>query len=125
MKAMKEETTERKQIYDDKDLSKLLCFSTGFVATNFFVATIPIIRYVTLPVYQFLPQHRQMNFICVCPLVCSLCKRCDNIPEKYGEKITLQQHNLTVHYFCLVSQTLMMCICETNFILESLSSFPV
>ncbi|KAK7153100.1 hypothetical protein R3I93_011108 [Phoxinus phoxinus] len=54
MKAMKEETTEIKQINDDKDL------------------------------------------------ICSLCKRCDNIPEKYGEKITLQQHNLTVHYFCLL-----------------------
>lgn len=40
----------------------------------------------------------------VSPLVCSLCKRSDNMPEKYGEKITLQQHNLTVHYFCLVSQ---------------------
>uniref|UniRef100_A0A672LWK3 G2/M-phase specific E3 ubiquitin protein ligase n=1 Tax=Sinocyclocheilus grahami TaxID=75366 RepID=A0A672LWK3_SINGR len=31
-----------------------------------------------------------------------LCKRYDNIPEKYGEKITLQQHKLTVHYFCLL-----------------------
>uniref|UniRef100_A0A8C2AUQ4 Sec1 family domain containing 1 n=1 Tax=Cyprinus carpio TaxID=7962 RepID=A0A8C2AUQ4_CYPCA len=40
--------------------------------------------------------------ICVCPSVCSLCKRCDNIPDKYGEKITLQQHKLTVHYFCLL-----------------------
>ncbi|XP_050989334.1 G2/M phase-specific E3 ubiquitin-protein ligase isoform X1 [Labeo rohita] len=54
MKAMKEETTETKQIHDDKDL------------------------------------------------ICSLCKRSDNMPEKYGEKITLQQHNLTVHYFCLL-----------------------
>ncbi|KTG47371.1 hypothetical protein cypCar_00012387 [Cyprinus carpio] len=35
-------------------------------------------------------------------LICSLCKRCDDNPEKYGEKITLQQHNLTVHYFCLL-----------------------
>ncbi|KTF93332.1 hypothetical protein cypCar_00023136 [Cyprinus carpio] len=35
-------------------------------------------------------------------LICSLCKRCDNIPDKYGEKITLQQHKLTVHYFCLL-----------------------
>ncbi|XP_073683462.1 G2/M phase-specific E3 ubiquitin-protein ligase [Garra rufa] len=35
-------------------------------------------------------------------LICSLCKRSDNIPEKYGEKITLQEHNLTVHYFCLL-----------------------
>lgn len=35
-------------------------------------------------------------------LICSLCKRSDNCPEKYGEKITLEQHDLTVHYFCLL-----------------------
>ncbi|XP_051501747.1 G2/M phase-specific E3 ubiquitin-protein ligase-like [Myxocyprinus asiaticus] len=35
-------------------------------------------------------------------LICVLCKRPDNIPEKYGEKITVEQHKLTVHYFCLL-----------------------
>ncbi|KAA0711219.1 G2/M phase-specific E3 ubiquitin-protein ligase [Triplophysa tibetana] len=35
-------------------------------------------------------------------LICSLCKRSDNCLEKYGEKITLEQHKLTVHYICLL-----------------------
>ncbi|XP_051578976.1 G2/M phase-specific E3 ubiquitin-protein ligase-like [Myxocyprinus asiaticus] len=35
-------------------------------------------------------------------LICDLCKRSDNSPKKYGEKITLEKHNLTVHYFCLL-----------------------
>ncbi|XP_072546610.1 G2/M phase-specific E3 ubiquitin-protein ligase [Salminus brasiliensis] len=34
--------------------------------------------------------------------VCELCKRRDNCPDKYGEKITLKEHNITVHYFCLL-----------------------
>ncbi|XP_066539581.1 G2/M phase-specific E3 ubiquitin-protein ligase isoform X2 [Hoplias malabaricus] len=34
--------------------------------------------------------------------VCELCKRRDNCPDKYGEKVTLQEHNITVHYFCLL-----------------------
>ncbi|KAI1895669.1 hypothetical protein AGOR_G00108600 [Albula goreensis] len=33
---------------------------------------------------------------------CVLCKLPDNSPEKYGEKITVTQHDLTVHYFCLL-----------------------
>lgn len=50
MKAMKEETSEVKQIKDDKDLSKLLFFQV-YVATNFFVMIIiTIIRKV--PIYQ-------------------------------------------------------------------------
>lgn len=113
---MKEETTEIKHIHDDKDLSKLLSYrfcSNEFLCCDY---TLPIIRYV--PVHHF-----YQNIVKY--LVCSLCKRCDDNPEKYGEKITLQQHNLTVHYFCLVSQTLMMCIYATNLIFESLSSFPV
>ncbi|XP_076834294.1 G2/M phase-specific E3 ubiquitin-protein ligase [Brachyhypopomus gauderio] len=34
--------------------------------------------------------------------ICKLCKRRDNCPDKYGEKITLPEHNITVHYFCLL-----------------------
>ncbi|XP_026856170.2 G2/M phase-specific E3 ubiquitin-protein ligase [Electrophorus electricus] len=34
--------------------------------------------------------------------MCELCKRRDNCPDKYGEKITLQEHKITVHYFCLL-----------------------
>ncbi|KAG5857154.1 hypothetical protein ANANG_G00016110 [Anguilla anguilla] len=33
---------------------------------------------------------------------CVLCKLSENSPDKYGEKITLRQHGLTVHYFCLL-----------------------
>ncbi|KAJ7990920.1 hypothetical protein DPEC_G00291890 [Dallia pectoralis] len=33
---------------------------------------------------------------------CALCKLSDNCPDKYGEKITLKSHELTVHYFCLL-----------------------
>uniref|UniRef100_A0A9J7ZHF5 G2/M-phase specific E3 ubiquitin protein ligase n=1 Tax=Cyprinus carpio carpio TaxID=630221 RepID=A0A9J7ZHF5_CYPCA len=90
---MKEETTEIKHIHDDKDLSKLLSYrfcSNEFLCCDY---TLPIIRYV--PVHHF-----YQNIVKY--LVCSLCKRCDDNPEKYGEKITLQQHNLTVHYFCLL-----------------------
>lgn len=65
MKAMKEETTEIKQIKDDKDLSKLLFFQV-YVATNFFVTIITIIRYVTLPIYQNISlQSRQLNVVSV------------------------------------------------------------
>ncbi|XP_053538801.1 G2/M phase-specific E3 ubiquitin-protein ligase isoform X1 [Ictalurus punctatus] len=34
--------------------------------------------------------------------ICELCKRCDDCPDKYGEKITLEEPKLTVHYFCLL-----------------------
>ncbi|XP_041703982.1 G2/M phase-specific E3 ubiquitin-protein ligase [Coregonus clupeaformis] len=33
---------------------------------------------------------------------CALCKLNENCPDKYGEKITLKSHELTVHYFCLL-----------------------
>ncbi|KAJ8291118.1 hypothetical protein GJAV_G00021600 [Gymnothorax javanicus] len=33
---------------------------------------------------------------------CVLCKLSENSPDKYGEKITLQDCGLTVHYFCLL-----------------------
>ncbi|KAI5616452.1 G2/M phase-specific E3 ubiquitin-protein ligase, partial [Silurus asotus] len=35
-------------------------------------------------------------------IVCKLCGRCDDYPEKYGEKVTLDEPKLTVHYFCLL-----------------------
>ncbi|XP_060789909.1 G2/M phase-specific E3 ubiquitin-protein ligase [Neoarius graeffei] len=34
--------------------------------------------------------------------ICELCKRCDDCPDKYGEKITLEDSKLTAHYFCLL-----------------------
>ncbi|KAM9465715.1 LOW QUALITY PROTEIN: G2/M phase-specific E3 ubiquitin-protein ligase [Clarias gariepinus] len=34
--------------------------------------------------------------------MCQLCKHCDDCPDKYGEKITLEEHKITVHYFCLL-----------------------
>ncbi|XP_028846785.1 G2/M phase-specific E3 ubiquitin-protein ligase [Denticeps clupeoides] len=42
------------------------------------------------------------TFAFVAEAACQLCKRCDNCPDKYGEKVTLKQHALTVHYFCLL-----------------------
>ncbi|OPJ83136.1 G2/M phase-specific E3 ubiquitin-protein ligase [Patagioenas fasciata monilis] len=33
---------------------------------------------------------------------CVLCGRTDDCPEKYGEKKTYVEHNLTVHYYCLL-----------------------
>lgn len=33
---------------------------------------------------------------------CVLCGWTDNCPEKYGEKKTYVEHNLTVHYYCLL-----------------------
>uniref|UniRef100_A0A4X2JPI0 G2/M-phase specific E3 ubiquitin protein ligase n=1 Tax=Vombatus ursinus TaxID=29139 RepID=A0A4X2JPI0_VOMUR len=36
------------------------------------------------------------NFACV------LCRRTDDYPEKYGEKKIYQDHNLTIHYYCLL-----------------------
>uniref|UniRef100_A0AAR2JRV2 PHD-type domain-containing protein n=1 Tax=Pygocentrus nattereri TaxID=42514 RepID=A0AAR2JRV2_PYGNA len=43
-----------------------------------------------------------MWFISCAFVVCVLCKRRDNCPDKYGEKITLKEHQITVHYFCLL-----------------------
>ncbi|KAG5265721.1 hypothetical protein AALO_G00245650 [Alosa alosa] len=34
--------------------------------------------------------------------VCQLCRRSDDCPEKYGKKITVPEHQLTIHYFCLL-----------------------
>ncbi|RMC00394.1 hypothetical protein DUI87_23002 [Hirundo rustica rustica] len=36
------------------------------------------------------------------PSVCVLCGRTDDCPEKYGEKRTYVEYNLTVHYYCLL-----------------------
>ncbi|XP_038612475.1 G2/M phase-specific E3 ubiquitin-protein ligase [Tachyglossus aculeatus] len=33
---------------------------------------------------------------------CVLCRQTDDCPEKYGEKKTYQEHNLTLHYYCLL-----------------------
>ncbi|TRY84980.1 hypothetical protein DNTS_028856 [Danionella cerebrum] len=33
---------------------------------------------------------------------CSLCKKSDDCPDIYGEMVTLEEHNLTAHYFCLL-----------------------
>ncbi|XP_039393996.1 G2/M phase-specific E3 ubiquitin-protein ligase isoform X2 [Mauremys reevesii] len=33
---------------------------------------------------------------------CVLCQRTDDCPEKYGEKRTYKEYNLTVHYYCLL-----------------------
>ncbi|NXD05794.1 G2E3 ligase, partial [Nothocercus nigrocapillus] len=33
---------------------------------------------------------------------CVLCRRTDDCPEKYGEKSTYVEYNLTVHYYCLL-----------------------
>uniref|UniRef100_A0A8D0GXH9 G2/M-phase specific E3 ubiquitin protein ligase n=1 Tax=Sphenodon punctatus TaxID=8508 RepID=A0A8D0GXH9_SPHPU len=35
-------------------------------------------------------------------LACALCRRTEDCPEKYGEKRTYKEHNLTVHYYCLL-----------------------
>ncbi|NXI45044.1 G2E3 ligase, partial [Galbula dea] len=35
-------------------------------------------------------------------LSCVFCGRIDNCPEKYGEKRTYVEYNLTVHYYCLL-----------------------
>ncbi|XP_035467377.1 G2/M phase-specific E3 ubiquitin-protein ligase isoform X2 [Scophthalmus maximus] len=32
---------------------------------------------------------------------CVLCRRSDDDPAMFGEKVTVQEHKLTVHYFCL------------------------
>ncbi|NXL26404.1 G2E3 ligase, partial [Setophaga kirtlandii] len=34
--------------------------------------------------------------------ICVLCGRTDDCPEKYGEKRTYVEYNLTVHYYCLL-----------------------
>ncbi|XP_059675684.1 G2/M phase-specific E3 ubiquitin-protein ligase [Gavia stellata] len=41
------------------------------------------------------------NFDLQSPL-CVLCGRTDDCPEKYGEKRTYVEYNLTVHYYCLL-----------------------
>nr|XP_014425628.1 G2/M phase-specific E3 ubiquitin-protein ligase isoform X2 [Pelodiscus sinensis] len=33
---------------------------------------------------------------------CVLCQQTDDCPEKYGEKRTYKEYNLTVHYYCLL-----------------------
>lgn len=38
-----------------------------------------------------------------CLAACMLCGRTENCVEKYGEKKTYAEHNLTLHYYCLVS----------------------
>ncbi|XP_008101116.3 G2/M phase-specific E3 ubiquitin-protein ligase isoform X1 [Anolis carolinensis] len=40
--------------------------------------------------------------ICIQDLPCELCQRTDNCPEKYGEKRTYEDYNLTVHYYCVL-----------------------
>uniref|UniRef100_A0A8D2Q439 G2/M-phase specific E3 ubiquitin protein ligase n=1 Tax=Varanus komodoensis TaxID=61221 RepID=A0A8D2Q439_VARKO len=43
---------------------------------------------------------------CVCVLflilACEFCQRADECPEKYGEKRTYEDYNLTVHYYCVL-----------------------
>lgn len=34
---------------------------------------------------------------------CALCRLSDDDPAMFGEKVTLKEHKLSVHYFCLVS----------------------
>lgn len=36
-------------------------------------------------------------------LACEFCQRADDRPEKYGERRTYEDYNLTVHYYCVVS----------------------
>ncbi|KAM4625242.1 G2/M phase-specific E3 ubiquitin-protein ligase [Polymixia lowei] len=36
---------------------------------------------------------------------CALCGLSDTDPDQFGEKVTLKQHNLTVHYFCLLTSS--------------------
>lgn len=45
-------------------------------------------------------------FVCTCP-GCVLCRLSDDDPAMFGEKVTLKEHKLSVHYFCLVS----LCAC--------------
>ncbi|KAI3367481.1 hypothetical protein L3Q82_026203, partial [Scortum barcoo] len=40
--------------------------------------------------------------VCVCP-GCALCRLCDDDPAMLGEKVTLKEHKLSVHYLCLLT----------------------
>uniref|UniRef100_A0A674GSC3 G2/M-phase specific E3 ubiquitin protein ligase n=1 Tax=Taeniopygia guttata TaxID=59729 RepID=A0A674GSC3_TAEGU len=42
------------------------------------------------------------NFDVQSTKICVLCGRTDDCPEKYGEKRTYVEYNLTVHYYCLL-----------------------
>ncbi|XP_030045065.1 G2/M phase-specific E3 ubiquitin-protein ligase-like, partial [Microcaecilia unicolor] len=43
------------------------------------------------------------NGICVIQSPpCVFCQRKDDCPEKYGEKKTYNEHNITLHYYCLL-----------------------
>ncbi|XP_039923914.1 G2/M phase-specific E3 ubiquitin-protein ligase isoform X4 [Hirundo rustica] len=44
----------------------------------------------------------KMNNFDVQSTFCVLCGRTDDCPEKYGEKRTYVEYNLTVHYYCLL-----------------------
>ncbi|XP_054828197.1 G2/M phase-specific E3 ubiquitin-protein ligase [Eublepharis macularius] len=39
---------------------------------------------------------------CLQNLPCDFCQRTDDCPEKYGEKRTYEEFNLSVHYYCLL-----------------------
>ncbi|XP_042302084.1 G2/M phase-specific E3 ubiquitin-protein ligase [Sceloporus undulatus] len=40
--------------------------------------------------------------ICLQNLTCEFCQRTDDCPDKYGEKRTYEDYNLTVHYYCVL-----------------------
>ncbi|XP_028577255.2 G2/M phase-specific E3 ubiquitin-protein ligase isoform X1 [Podarcis muralis] len=39
---------------------------------------------------------------CLQKLTCEFCQRADDRPEKYGERRTYEDYNLTVHYYCVL-----------------------
>lgn len=55
------------------------------------------------------------NCVCVCP-GCALCRLSDDDPAMFGEKVSLKEHKLSVHYFCLVR----MCLCVRELVLLTL-----
>ncbi|KAF7251753.1 G2/M phase-specific E3 ubiquitin-protein ligase [Varanus komodoensis] len=42
------------------------------------------------------------NIDCHLNMSCEFCQRADECPEKYGEKRTYEDYNLTVHYYCVL-----------------------
>ncbi|NXO54532.1 G2E3 ligase, partial [Aramus guarauna] len=50
---------------------------------------------------ELIRMSKNSNFDIQSPF-CVLCGRTDDCPEKYGEKRTYVEYNLTVHYYCLL-----------------------
>lgn len=63
-----------------------------------------------------------LHILCV-SAGCALCRCSDDDPAMFGEKVTLKEHKLSVHYFCLVRQRLQVFLFSQEYVFFSLQAY--